>query len=79
MALKFLAIESLELSILAGLNRQANRLRYADLLLTTDCSYSKDYQQPNCSAYNREFKMASKIFGHREPRTINFNNVNTTL
>ena len=37
------------------------RLRYVDLCLTIDCSYSKDFLQPNCSAYNNKFKMASKL------------------
>ena len=54
------------------LNTTLFRLRYGDLILTIDCSYSKDYSQPNCSPYNNKFKMASKIFGHREPRILNF-------
>ena len=39
----FLAIESLELSILAMLTRRSNRLSYTDMTLTVDCSYSKHH------------------------------------
>ena len=39
---KILAIESLELSILAKLTRLSNWLSYVYLFLTIDCSYSKD-------------------------------------
>ena len=40
---KILAIESLELSILAMLTRRSNRLSYGAFFLTIYCSYSKDY------------------------------------
>ena len=76
---KFLALESLELSILALLTRRSNPLSYDDLFITIDCYYSKYYEQPNCSAYNNKFKIASRNFGHKEPRTLNLSNVNTTL
>ena len=79
MSSKILARKRLELSILAMLARRSNRLRYGDLFITIDCSHWKDYLQPNCSAYNNKFKMASKIIGHREPRTLDPCNVNTTL
>ena len=55
------------------------RLRYGDLCLPIDCSYLEDYLQPNCSAYNKKFKIGSNIMGHREPRTLDPRNVNTTL
>ena len=74
-----MSIERLELSILAMLTPCSNRLRYSDLSLTIDCSYSKDYSQPNCYAYNSKLKIASKIYGNREPRTLNLSNVNRTL
>ena len=62
-----------------NVNTTLYRLRYGDLILTIDCSYSKDYLQPNCSAYNNKVKMASIIIGRREPRTLDRSNVNTTL
>ena len=74
-----MAAESLEISILAMFTRRSNRLSYVDLFLTVDCSYSKDYYQPNCSASNNKFKMASINIGHRETRTLDPRNVNTTL
>ena len=40
---KMLAIERLQLKILAMLARRSNRLRYGALLLTVYYSYSKDY------------------------------------
>ena len=55
------------------------RLLYDDLCLPIDCSYLEDYLQPNCSAFNKKFKMTSIIFGHREPRTLDTRNFNTTL
>ena len=61
------------------LNTTLFRLRYGDLCLTILCSYWKDYLQPNCSAYNNKFKMASKSIGHRVPRTLVPRNVHTTL
>ena len=79
MAFKILAIECLERLILAMLTRRSNRLSYVDLILTIDCSYSKDYKQPNCSAYNTKFKMVSKNYGHREARTFDLSNVSSKL
>ena len=55
------------------------RLCYGDLCLTILCSDWQDYLQPNCSAYNNKFKIGSNIIGHREPRTLDPRNVNTTL
>ena len=74
-----MAIEWLLLSMIAMLAWRSNQLHYFDLILTTDCSYSKDYLQPNCSAYNNKFKMASKNCDHREPRTLDLDNVSSTL
>ena len=61
------------------LNTTLFRLRYGDLCLTILCSYWKNYLQPNCSAYNNKFKMASKNFGHRKPQTLYLSHINTTL
>ena len=76
---KMLAIERLQLKILAMLARRSNRLHYGVFFLTIDCSYWKDYSQPNCSAYSNKFKMASRTIAHREPRTLDLSNVNRTL
>ena len=62
-----------------NLNTTLYLLRYGDLCLRIDCSYWKYYLQPNCSAYRNKFKMVSKNIGHREPRTLDPRNVNTTL
>ena len=62
-----------------NVNTTLYRLRYGDLFLTIDCSYSKDYLPPNCSAYNRKFKMATKIIGHWDAQTLDLSNVSSTL
>ena len=62
-----------------NLNTTFYLLRYGDLCLRIDCSYWKDYLQPNCFAYRNKFKMVSKNIGHREPRTLDPRNDNTTL
>ena len=62
-----------------NVNTTLYRLRYGDLCLTILCSYWKDYLQPNCSACNNKFKMASKNLGHREARNLDLSNYSSTL